>query len=193
MQRPPAGLRNFEEPAQQAAEQAVQGMKLAGTWGKYQKKLEDVLDIRYFLFGLVHDMAAAGRKERAWDSLRMLESYRLLKEDVHCPEEALEFWDDYEESYIRKRFAGADKELPRIKCVRLILTTMDRFEKDEFQRNKRFRGYFQQISRFVSIVGPVLYIAARLTILVLMFTSLRAVPAGVYENTPWSKFLPSLS
>ncbi|AEO64639.1 uncharacterized protein THITE_47478 [Thermothielavioides terrestris NRRL 8126] len=39
----------------------------------------------------------------------------------------------------------------------------------------------------------ILYTAARLAILVLVFTSLRRVPAGVYQDTPWTRFLPTFS
>ncbi|KAI1161387.1 hypothetical protein F5B18DRAFT_663121 [Nemania serpens] len=38
-----------------------------------------------------------------------------------------------------------------------------------------------------------IYIAARLILLVLLLTSLRAVPKGVYEDTPWTRFLPNFS
>ncbi|KAH6708721.1 hypothetical protein BKA61DRAFT_557532 [Leptodontidium sp. MPI-SDFR-AT-0119] len=39
----------------------------------------------------------------------------------------------------------------------------------------------------------IVYTASRLIILVLLFTCLRAVPERVYENTPWTRFLPNIS
>ncbi|KAK0751441.1 hypothetical protein B0T18DRAFT_435790 [Schizothecium vesticola] len=39
----------------------------------------------------------------------------------------------------------------------------------------------------------IIYSAARLVIMVLLFTSLRAVPEGVYHNTSWTRFLPHVS
>ncbi|KAI1741359.1 hypothetical protein F4680DRAFT_416581 [Xylaria scruposa] len=52
---------------------------------------------------------------------------------------------------------------------------------------------YPKVSKFLTIGGSILYIISRLIILVLLFTSLRAVPKGVYDNTPWTRFLPSFS
>lgn len=41
-------------------------------------------------------------------------------------------------------------------------------------------------------VGALAYIAARMILLVLTFTCLRAEPAGVFEATAWSTFLPHI-
>lgn len=48
-------------------------------------------------------------------------------------------------------------------------------------------------STFLTICSGIVYACARLTIVVLLFTSLRSVPEGVYLNTPWTRFLPNIS
>ncbi|KAK3307678.1 uncharacterized protein B0T15DRAFT_484731 [Chaetomium strumarium] len=39
----------------------------------------------------------------------------------------------------------------------------------------------------------IIYAVSRLAILILLFTSLRSVPEAVYENSPWTRFLPNIS
>lgn len=51
----------------------------------------------------------------------------------------------------------------------------------------------QRLSAPVNIVTGVLYIAARLALFAIMFSSLRAVPKGVYETSDWTRFLPNFS
>jgi len=58
---------------------------------------------------------------------------------------------------------------------------------------QKHRDILEQISRFQTISGGILYICTRLIIIVLIFTALRTVPVGVYENTPWTRLLPNFS
>ncbi|KAK1782646.1 hypothetical protein QBC45DRAFT_367571 [Copromyces sp. CBS 386.78] len=51
----------------------------------------------------------------------------------------------------------------------------------------------QRLSRAVNIITGILYTVARVALLALMFSSLRAVPKGVYETSDWTRFLPSFS
>jgi hypothetical protein len=49
----------------------------------------------------------------------------------------------------------------------------------------------KQIPALITVILPtVLYVACRIILVVLTFTSLRAPPAGVYEATSWTSFLP---
>jgi hypothetical protein len=56
----------------------------------------------------------------------------------------------------------------------------------------RLSSVLLNASKFVKILMGFLYPIPRLAILVLIFTSLRAVPSAVYDDS-WTKFLPSLS
>jgi hypothetical protein len=48
-------------------------------------------------------------------------------------------------------------------------------------------------ARFLANCTSVIYMAARMTNIVLMFTCLRACPSGVYKMTPWTRFWPKIS
>lgn len=62
-----------------------------------------------------------------------------------------------------------------------------------FPRMRAFRERCSQVSNVTTIIGIILYAIARLIIIVLLFTSLRAAPAGVYQDTAWTRFLPNIS
>ncbi|KAJ4388154.1 hypothetical protein N0V93_008760 [Gnomoniopsis smithogilvyi] len=47
-------------------------------------------------------------------------------------------------------------------------------------------------TNILTVVGGVFYALARIAIIVLVFTCLRATPEGVYQNTPWTRFLPHI-
>ncbi|KAI0861837.1 hypothetical protein F4860DRAFT_159941 [Xylaria cubensis] len=64
---------------------------------------------------------------------------------------------------------------------------------EELIRSRPRRETYFRVSKFLTIGGSILYIISRLIIIVLLFTSLRAVPKGVYDNTPWTRFLPNFS
>jgi hypothetical protein len=64
---------------------------------------------------------------------------------------------------------------------------------DLMKRTGRLKQNYDQVSTVIMIGISILYGISRLTLLVLLFTSLRSVPEGVYENTPWTRFLPSIS
>lgn len=48
-------------------------------------------------------------------------------------------------------------------------------------------------STILAISSVIVYAAARLMIIVLLFTCLRATPASIYQITPWTKFIPFMS
>jgi hypothetical protein len=42
------------------------------------------------------------------------------------------------------------------------------------------------------VVGAVIYMVARVTLIVLLLMSLRSLPPGVYDTVAWTKFIPHL-
>jgi len=44
----------------------------------------------------------------------------------------------------------------------------------------------------VGSIGAYIYIAARVTLMVLMLSSLRSLPPGVYDTVAWTKFIPHM-
>lgn len=104
---------------------------------------------------------------------------------------ALDLWREYEDFLISK-----DPDLrPAVvngtatTYLEQILNVAEKVSIQEIMAKKRT----EQASNFVFITSIILYTAARLTILTLLFTSLRAAPAGVYQDTTWTRFLPKFS
>lgn len=99
------------------------------------------------------------------------------------------FWDEYEEFLTQNTCESTDR-----KCfyVRRIMDTVTSFSKEK-KRLEMVFYHSPQVLTAITISSGFLYIAARFIILVLIFTSLRDVPLGVYEETPWTRFLPNFS
>ncbi|KAI1151823.1 hypothetical protein F4825DRAFT_462315 [Nemania diffusa] len=53
--------------------------------------------------------------------------------------------------------------------------------------------FWESVCEFLVLGTGIIYVASRLIILVLLFTSLRSAPKGIYDNTPWTRFLPNIS
>ncbi|KAK3334543.1 hypothetical protein B0H65DRAFT_437047 [Neurospora tetraspora] len=51
----------------------------------------------------------------------------------------------------------------------------------------------QRLSRFLNIISAIFYTVARLVLIAIMFSSLRAAPNGVYDTAEWARFVPSFS
>ena len=100
-------------------------------------------------------------------------------------------WDDYED-YLKTKLDPAGPRVPTIRCLSSILDIEAKF-KYLIARTDKLKRNWDQASRFLVISIGILYMAARVTILVLLFTSLRLVPEGIYVNTPWTRFLPNIS
>lgn len=82
--------------------------------------------------------------------------------------------------------------------IRTCMSQYDKYNKKgelyEYKlAKKRLTDRARMLSRPVNIVSGVLYTAARVALLGLMFSSLRAVPKGVYETSDWTRYLPSFS
>lgn len=104
---------------------------------------------------------------------------------------AAELWDEYEE-YLKTKFDPAVPKIPAIRCLGFMINMKARAE-DLMDRSNELKRTYNQASRFLTISVSILYTIARLTILVLLFTSLRAVFEEIYKNTPWPRFLPNIS
>ena len=100
-------------------------------------------------------------------------------------------WDDYED-YLKTKLDPAGPRVPAICCLSFILDMMVKF-KYLNARTDKIKRNCDQASRILIISIGILYMAARVTILVLLLTSLRLVPEGIYVNTPWTRFLPNIS
>ncbi|KAI4594750.1 hypothetical protein KJ359_007553 [Pestalotiopsis sp. 9143b] len=101
-----------------------------------------------------------------------------------------DLWKKLENSYVKPMVPVAGKEGVEDTAVGDLVTALRAF-KDRSRAHDRARYLYEIVS--ISVVGGLVYIAARLVILVLLFTTLRSVPVGVYENTPWTIFIPSFS
>jgi hypothetical protein len=100
-------------------------------------------------------------------------------------------WRAYE-AYLKTKLRDLAPDL-RGFCVRdFIPSNRARIEALK-EKKKAFEKNCNRASTFVTISSGILYAVSRLVILVLLFTSLRSVPEGVYEDSPWTRFLPSIS
>ncbi|CZR63518.1 uncharacterized protein PAC_13415 [Phialocephala subalpina] len=183
----PTGSRNFEEePPKELHEQ----LKKDGTLDKYTKICIDMFNFSINLMDFIKfwERAKGGGRDafllRDWVR-------RFTGMEHHSSEEMLEFWGDFE-NYLKSKFRTPDTTIPEIRCAHHILSVKEQFKKDE-KRIEKWRKDCGQASQFLTISSGIVYAASRLIILVLLFTCLRAVPEGVYENTPWTRFLPNIS
>ena len=104
--------------------------------------------------------------------------------------QAHELWHDYED-HLGHELATPISPIP-ISCADLIFRAHDQ----TLEVVKRMESLAQACtfaSTFLTIGSGIIYAAARLVIMVLLFTSLRAVPEGVYHDTSWTRFLPHVS
>lgn len=97
-----------------------------------------------------------------------------------------------ENSYVKRMVPVVGKESVKDTAVGDLVTALRGF-KERSQVHDRARRLYEITLALIAFVGGPIYIAARLVILALLFTTLRSVPVGVYENTPWTRFILSFS
>ena len=114
-----------------------------------------------------------------------------LFKDMDESIKAAELWDEYEE-YLKTKLDPAVPSISTIHCLSFMVNMQGRSAFLE-ERSNELKRTCNQVSRVFTISIGILYTIARLTILVLLFTSLRAVPEGIYTNTSWPRFLPNIS
>ena len=79
-------------------------------------------------------------------------------------------------------------------CIDGYLQCVERGEVSEYEQAKRdLADKARVLSRPVNLISVVLYTAARIALLGLMFSGLRSVPKEVYETSDWTRYLPSFS
>jgi hypothetical protein len=181
---------SWEEDEGGAATEFRGKVQKAGTWETY---LDTRGDIGNFLPSFREFIgswkeAKSGSRDTSWLK-HLVVSVGLMK--WYSSKQLLEFWDDFE-GYLSSKIGRTGTTIPEIRCVHHIFEVMEQY-KTEVKRNEEWRKACNQASQFFIISIGIVYIASRLTILVLLFTCLRAVPEGVYEDTPWTRFLPNFS
>ncbi|KAK4163923.1 hypothetical protein QBC43DRAFT_354029 [Cladorrhinum sp. PSN259] len=183
----PTGSRNFgEEPTVEAQNRTVEEIKRMGTEDDYNRAVMHIRNFPFFFtsFLKLWNAARNGTQDPRILS-KLLMTLRSMQDRL--PLEAQDIWDDYEDSYLRK--AADNGGLPEVNCISHIMTTLKGFEAKRGKTLQLRDTYF----RFQTIGSGILYISARFIIIVLTFTALRAAPVGVYENTPWTRLLPTFS
>ncbi|KAG2130720.1 hypothetical protein DEU56DRAFT_954638 [Suillus clintonianus] len=50
----------------------------------------------------------------------------------------------------------------------------------------------ENVARFAAVIMVAIYVAARITFIVLLLLSFRSLPPGVYDTVAWTKFIPHL-
>jgi hypothetical protein len=110
-----------------------------------------------------------------------------------------ELWKSYEE-YLISKDLSSKHEISSGILDKIFSYGQEMMQlNDDWQKSKtihldspRWDAFVGWIPGITTIIGSVLYGIARLIIIIIMFTSLRSVPAGVYTST-WTRFLPSYS
>ncbi|GAW14721.1 hypothetical protein ANO14919_041240 [Xylariales sp. No.14919] len=127
------------------------------------------------------------RDSRLIQEIRFMFSNMLLID----PGVTLDFWDEYEASQKQIHFQPGDPT-PNPTFLRYTFEIRKRFL-EEYDKYENQGGRYSRISNFLFLGTTIIYIASRLIILVLLFTCLRSAPKGIYEVTPWTRFIPNIS
>ncbi|SPQ26511.1 63aeee19-6ec6-4c30-a660-662427c28541 [Thermothielavioides terrestris] len=112
--------------------------------------------------------------------------------DIDSRMQTRQFIRDYE-AFLRLKLSVPATVLPGTTCVDRIAQAFDETTKAYYFSRSDLQQACDIASTVLTICSGILYTASRLVILVLLFTSLRRVPAGVYQDTPWTRFLPTFS
>lgn len=180
--RMPKELRNYEmEPTAEDIEQWGPGcafFPLNWQLALFDSHLQSVLAGSYNQTGLPKWKFLAEHAEHC---------KAILKESP----EILEFWRDYED-FLRSKHPYLSRPVADGPITTYLQEILEELGKVSTQAIS-FGRWTTLVTGLVSMANFILYTAARLTILALLFTSLRAAPAGLYQDTAWSRFLPKIS
>lgn len=75
-------------------------------------------------------------------------------------------------------------------CLELIMKAR---EHSEVKALLAWKHFVAGASKWLYVCSAMMYMAARLTIIILLFTCLRATPSDAYLMNSWFRFLPSIS
>lgn len=168
------------------------------------------------------DYALSNENQRPWDlreSCRVASS-NLEKALQHQAQGPPEFWRDFEEMVsaesrpiesgpvhppfvesnpVNSTCDSGTLPLPSYKQAGQSITCAERLvdayhdASNNFPPLKPWRKMWMQTYHVVTIFTIIIYTTARLIVIVLLFTTLRKVPVGVYDNTTWTRFIPNVS
>jgi hypothetical protein len=114
-----------------------------------------------------------------------------MKDATDGHDEVRGFRRDYED-FVRRKLRLPATALPNTTCIDHVLRAFGETV-DAMRSMEALQRACSRASTLLTLCSSIVYTVARLMIMALLFTSLRAVPAGVYEDTPWTRFLPSIS
>lgn len=127
------------------------------------------------------------RKDWKWTAAKAQDTMARLEGKA----EILEFWQDYEE-FVSNKLDDHDPKPQTLDGATYLQQMLKEILRLSSQAESLLKE-FETVSRVYSISSIVIYITARVIILVLLFTCLRDVPADVYQNPTWTRFLPKIS
>lgn len=139
----------------------------------------------HLLKGEIWQLRASGRWQSFLGTFQRLSS--LLRNHT---ERAM--WRDYED-YVGDQVGVPPGPTDRATFPEQLIITWGTTLKNEIDWTEKLQEHCHRASTILTISGLILYTATRLVILVLLFTCLRSAPAGVYQVTPWVRFLPNFS
>lgn len=98
------------------------------------------------------------------------------------------FWASYEDR-LKHTVPDSGAEYLEATVVEHIVKAFQHAEGEFGQLQERC----EHAAKIVANLSSIIYVIARLMVIVLMFTCLRAVPVGVYQVTPWTRYFPKIS
>ncbi|KAJ4420458.1 hypothetical protein N0V82_004335 [Gnomoniopsis sp. IMI 355080] len=99
----------------------------------------------------------------------------------------LPLWDEYE--------ASVREKIPTLNAAPSVKHIFEVYRQANIDviAMKKLQQKIMVVSNCVNIFSSIIYALARLMIMVLIFSCLRATPERVYQNTPWIQFIPNIS
>lgn len=182
----PAGTRDFtHEPSEEEISEVEKRLEAEGTSRRHQRIFEEITRC----FKSLHKLLSWWKGERRDLTINQLD-YCLYE----CTNSQLvkDFLIDYEISFVKPTATQG----VGISSKRTVVQSFnDLWVAARLQHRKieHTKGICERISYFSMLLCGTFYIAARVIIVVLLFTSLREVPLGVYQETPWTRYLPNFS
>lgn len=120
------------------------------------------------------------------DLYRQVEAMATSFSSMKISNEA--FWASYEDR-LRHIVPDSGAEDLKTPVVEHILEAFQHAEGEFSGLQQRCEDAARNLANCTSVI----YVAARLMVIILMFTCLRAAPAAIYQITPWTRFLPKIS
>lgn len=187
------GDMNWEQkPSQEAIEDTRLENEDSEDWWAQKTELTTQFTLAFTQFG------------RHWNSLRALggkkSRHKNLSHDLYHQVEAINrsfsliktfneaFWPSYEDR-IKHTVPDSGAENLQTPVVEHMLKAFQYAEGEYDALQQRC----EDTAKILANCSSVVYVAARVMVIILMFTCLRAAPKGVYEITPWTRFLPKIS